>query len=156
MTLENFLVNLGAILGSLGVVLAIVLPGIGSSKSVGMVGEAASAIIIEEPEKFGKSLLLQLLPGSQGLYGFVIALLAIPKIAISMDVVTGFYVLIACLPIAFVGLHSSLAQAKVCIAGINILAKNEEQQIKGIIYGVMVEIYALLGLVMSIILLSNI
>lgn len=152
--LIGFLENAGMVIGALGVALAIILPGIGSARSVGMVGEAAAGLVIEEPEKFGKSLILQLLPGSQGLYGFVIALLAAPKI-VNATPVQGLYILMACLPIAFVGLHSSIAQAKVCVAGITILAKNEEQQIKGVIYGVMVEIYALLGLVMSIILLGN-
>ncbi|WP_064592351.1 V-type ATP synthase subunit K [Streptobacillus moniliformis] len=156
MTLELVLVNLGPALGYLGAALAAILSGIGSAKAVGMVGEAAAGIVIEEPEKFGKSLILQLLPGSQGLYGFVIALLASGKITSATTFSQGVAILMACLPIAFVGLHSALAQAKVSVAGITILAKNEEQQVKGIVYAVMVEIYALLGLVISVILLNNI
>lgn len=155
-SLEVLFENLGPVLGYLGAALAAIIAGIGSAKAVGMVGEAASGIVIEEPEKFGKSLILQLLPGSQGLYGFVIALLASSKITSSLTVVEGFQILMACLPIALVGLHSAIAQAKVAIGGITILAKNEEQQVKGIVYAVMVEIYALLGLVISIILLNSI
>ncbi|CAM3226883.1 V-type ATP synthase subunit K [Streptobacillus felis] len=155
-SLEALLANLGPALGYLGAALAAILAGIGSAKAVGMVGEAAAGIVIEEPEKFGKSLILQLLPGSQGLYGFVIALLASGKITGATTVSQGLAVLVACLPIAFVGLHSALAQARVSVAGITILAKNEEQQVKGIVYAVMVEIYALLGLVISIILLNNV
>ncbi|WP_156300511.1 V-type ATP synthase subunit K [Streptobacillus canis] len=155
-SLEALLVNLGPALGYLGAALAAILAGIGSAKAVGMVGEAAAGIVIEEPEKFGKSLILQLLPGSQGLYGFVIALLASGKISSATTVSQGLVVLVACLPIAFVGLHSAIAQARVSVAGITILAKNEEQQVKGIVYAVMVEIYALLGLVISVILLNNV
>lgn len=155
-SLEALLVNLGPALGYLGAALAAILAGIGSAKAVGMVGEAAAGIVIEEPEKFGKSLILQLLPGSQGLYGFVIALLASGKISSATTVSQGLAVLVACLPIAFVGLHSAIAQARVSVAGITILAKNEEQQVKGIVYAVMVEIYALLGLVISVILLNNV
>ena len=70
--LDGFLVNLGPALGILGAALAAILAGVGSAKAVGMVGEAAAGLMIDEPEKFGKSLILQLLPGSQGLYGFVI------------------------------------------------------------------------------------
>lgn len=115
-----------------------------------MVGEAAAGLIIDEPEKFGKSLIFQLLPGSQGLYGFVIALLATRTTPTT--VLEGLSVFVACLPIAIIGLHSAIAQAKVAVAGI-ILAKNESQSVKGIVYAVMVEIYALLGFVLSIILI---
>lgn len=65
--------NLGTILAILGMALAAILPGIGSAKGVGMTGEAAAALTSEQPEKFGKALILQLLPGTQGLYGFIIA-----------------------------------------------------------------------------------
>lgn len=157
-SLELILENLGIVLALFGAAIAAILSGIGSAKAVGMVGEAAAGVVIEEPEKFGKSLILQLLPGSQGLYGFVIALLASNKIATftNLSVAQGFSILIACLPIAFVGLHSAIAQARVAIAGITILAKNEEQQFKGVIYAVMVEIYALLGLVISMLLLFGV
>ena len=62
----------GMIFGAIGVALAVGLAGIGSAKGVGLVGEAASGLVTEEPEKFGKALVLELLPGTQGLYGFVI------------------------------------------------------------------------------------
>jgi H+transporting two-sector ATPase C subunit len=153
--LDGFLVNLGPALGILGAALAAILAGVGSAKAVGMVGEAAAGLMIDEPEKFGKSLILQLLPGSQGLYGFVIGLLAVGKVTSSTTALQGLSILFACLPIAIVGLHSAIAQARVSVAGITILAKNEEHQFKGIVYAVMVEIYALLGFVISILLLNN-
>ena len=146
--LDGFLVNLGPALGILGAALAAILAGVGSAK-------AAAGLMIDEPEKFGKSLILQLLPGSQGLYGFVIGLLAVGKVTSSTTALQGLSILFACLPIAIVGLHSAIAQAKVSVAGITILAKNEEHQFKGIVYAVMVEIYALLGFVISILLLNN-
>lgn len=151
LTLENIFQNLGPALGLLGAALAVTLAGIGSAKAVSMVGEAAAGLIIDEPEKFGKSLIFQLLPGSQGLYGFVIALLATRTTPTT--VLEGLSVFVACLPIAIIGLHSAIAQAKVAVAGITLLAKNESQSVKGIVYAVMVEIYALLGFVLSIILI---
>lgn len=152
--------NTGLVFAIIGIALAVILPGIGSAKGVGMVGEAASAVVIDEPEKFAKSLILQLLPGSQGLYGFAIGLLALGKItgleenALMMTTQQGMYLLAACLPIALVGLYSAISQAKVSTASITILIKNESQQVKGIIYAVMVEIYALLAFVISFILLG--
>lgn len=145
----------GVFFAILGIALSVILSGMGSAKGVGMVGEAATAVVIDEPEKFGKSLILQLLPGSQGLYGFAIGLLAVGKVSLGMSTLTGLSILLACLPIAIVGYFSAISQAKVSVAGITILIKNESQQAKGIVYAVMVEIYALLAFVISFILISS-
>ena len=143
----------GDILAGLGAALAVFLAGTGSAIGVGLAGEAAAGIVIDEPEKFGKSLVLQLLPGTQGLYGFIIGILVMLRLGAAMPMQEGMNILMACLPIAIVGLTSGIAQGKGSVAGLNILAKNEEQQTKGIIYAVMVETYAILAFVMSIILL---
>lgn len=146
----------GYVFGLLGAALAVLLAGIGSARGVGMVGQAASALIIDEPHKFGKSLVMQLLPGTQGLYGFVVGIIALGKLSPGLTLQLGLAVFMACLPIAFVGYFSAIMQAKVSVCGINILAKNESQSTKGIIYAVMVETYAILALVMSIMLLGNV
>ena len=147
--------NGGIIFAALGAALAVGLSGIGSAKGVGIVGEAAAGLVTEEPEKFGKALVLQLLPGTQGLYGFVIAFLVFTKLASGMELSQGFYLLFACLPVAFGGLWSGIAQGKTAAAGIQILAKNPEHNTKGIILAAMVETYALLGFVMSFMLVSK-
>lgn len=153
----NFFIenNGGIIFAALGAALAVGLAGIGSAKGVGIVGEAAAGLVTEEPEKFGKALVLQLLPGTQGLYGFVIAFLVFSKMSSTMDLTQGLYLLFACLPIAFGGLWSGIAQGKTAAAGIQILAKNPEHNTKGIILSAMVETYALLGFVMSFMLVSK-
>lgn len=143
----------GTIMAGLGAVLAVLLAGTGSAIGVGLAGEAAAGIVIDEPDKFGKSLVLQLLPGTQGLYGFIIGILVMLRLGDALTLEAGMNILVACLPIAIVGLTSGIAQGKVSVAGLNILAKNEEQQTKGIIFAVMVETYAILAFVMSIILL---
>jgi len=75
MSFTEFIVSQGGVIfGGLGVAVAVFLSGIGSAIGIGIVGQAASGLVIEEPEKFGRSLVLQLLPGTQGLYGFVIGL----------------------------------------------------------------------------------
>lgn len=147
--------NGGILFAAIGIVLAVVLSGIGSAKGVGLVGEAATGLIIEEPEKFGKSLVLQLLPGTQGLYGFVIGLMSLGSLSPTMTLAHGLYIMFACLPIAFVGYFSAIYQARTASSGLAILAKNEEHSTKGIIYAVMVETYALLSFVMSLILISS-
>ena len=151
---ELFVQHGGVVIAALGMAISVILSGIGSAKGVGMVGEAASGVIIEEPQKFGKSLVLQLLPGTQGLYGFVIGLMVLTKLNVNMSLAEGFYLFMSCLPVAIVGLISAIAQAKTAVAGVAILAKNEEHSTKGIIYSVMVETYALLSFVISLILVN--
>ncbi|WBW50786.1 V-type ATP synthase subunit K [Peptoniphilus equinus] len=148
--------NGGMILGGLGVALAVALSGIGSAKGVGIAGEAASGVIIEEPEKFGKALVLQLLPGTQGLYGFIIGMLTMLRLSPEITLAQGFGYLMAAVPIGLVGLFSAIAQGKVVVSGINILAKKEEDMTKAIVLAVMVEMYAILALAISFLLMNRV
>ena len=145
----------GIIFAALGIALAVGLSGIGSAKGVGLVGEAATGLVTEEPEKFGKALILELLPGTQGLYGFVVGFLAFTKLTGDMSLAQGMYLLGACLPIALAGYFSGISQGRVAAAGIQILAKKPEHNTKGIILAAMVETYALLGFVISFMLVSG-
>ena len=133
--------------------IATIFSGIGSAKGVGMTGEAAAVLTTEQPEKFGQALILQLLPGTQGLYGFVIAFFILGKMSPDMGMVDGLAMLGASLPIAFTGLSSGIAQGRVAAAGIQILAKKPEHATKGIIFSAMVETYAILGFVISLMLI---
>lgn len=146
----------GIIFAILGMATATIFSGIGSSKGVGMTGEAAAALTTSQPEKFGQALILQLLPGTQGLYGFVIAFLIFTNLSNNLTVVQGLGYLGASLPIAFTGLFSGIAQGKVAAAGIQILAKKPEHSTKGIIYAAMVETYAILGFVISFLLVGQV
>lgn len=152
-----FLENGGLVLGVLSVVIAVLFSGMGSAKGVGRAGEAAAGVVIEEPEKFGKSLVLQLLPGTQGLYGFVIGILILFKlVGGNISLAQGYVYIAAAIPVGVVGYFSAIAQSKVAVSGINILAKNEPQQAKGIIYAVMVELYAILAFAISFLLMNQI
>jgi len=148
--------NGGFVMGALGVALAVGMSGIGSSKGVGIVGQAAAGLLSEQPEKFGKALILELLPGTQGLYGFVIGLLVFLKLSPDTTFAQGLYLLFACLPVAICGLWSGIAQGKAAAAGIQILAKNPEHNTKGMVLAAMVETYALLGFVVSFLLVNGV
>ncbi|MDO5725169.1 MAG: V-type ATP synthase subunit K [Tissierellia bacterium] len=155
--MKTFLLDSGGIIFAvLGIAISVIFSGLGSGKAVGMVGEAAAGVIVEEPEKFGRSLVLQLLPGTQGLYGFAIGILILFKLNISMSLAEGLYLMLCACPVGFVGWSSAISQAKVAIAGINILAKNESHSTKGIVYSVMVEMYAVLAFAISFILLNQV
>lgn len=145
----------GVTFATIGVFVATAIAGIGSAKGVKLVGEAASSLVAEEPEKFGQALVLQLLPGTQGLYGFVIGFLIMTKMTTNLPVTQGLYYLLASLIVGIVGYSSAIAQAKVSVGGIHILAKRAEHATKGIIFAAMVETYALLGFVMSFLLVNR-
>lgn len=150
-----FQTNGGLVISILGIVLAVAMAGVGSAKGVGLVGEAASSLTSEQPEKFGQSLVLQLLPGTQGLYGFVIGFLIMTNLSTSLSLTQGLNYLLAGLIVGATGLWSAIAQARVAVGGIQILAKKPEQTTKGIIFAAMVETYALLGFVMSFLLVNK-
>ena len=151
--LEN---NAGILFAILGMGTATIFAGIGSAIGVGKAGEAAAALMTNQPEKFGQSLILQLLPATQGLYGFAIAAMIFTSLSPDMSIITGLSYLAASLPVAFTGLTSAIPQGKVAAAGIQILAKKPEHFFKGVMYSVMVEMYAILGFVISFLLLGSI
>ena len=153
----NFLETFGGYaLGLLGAGLAALLAGIGSAKGTGIAGEAGAGLVSEDPSKVGKAMILQVIPGTQGLYGFVIWFLAFGKLVPGMSVAEGLQVLAACLPIAFGGLLSGIAQGKVAAASVNILAKKPDDWSKGMILCITVEFYAILALLASFMMLNGI
>ena len=151
---------LGTGLALLRAGLAVGLSGTGSSIGVGMAGQAAAGVVSEEPDKFMKCLILQLLPATQGIYGFIVGFLTLIKLnafnGFIMDsgafisVSGGLGIFFACLPMAIGGLFSAIHQGKVAVAGIALVAKRPEESTKGVLMTAMVETYALLALLISI------
>jgi V/A-type H+-transporting ATPase subunit K len=151
----------GGALAIIGAALAVGLAGIGSAKGVGMAGEATAGILSENPNLFGKCFVLMALPMTQGIYGLVIAFLIVMKAGLfeggmeailSLSVAQGAYYLMAALPIAAVGLISALKQARVAVAGINLLSKRPDQVGKAITSAALVETYAIFALLISVLL----
>lgn len=94
---------------------------------MGIAGEASSGVCTEKPELFGKCLVLQLLPGTQGIYGFLIAFIVLIKTnflggMVDLTQTQGLLILIGCLPVALVGYFSAIYQARVAAAAINMTA----------------------------------
>jgi V/A-type H+-transporting ATPase subunit K len=152
----------GLIYAFVGAALAVILSGIGSAIGVGLAGQAASGVMSEDPEKFGSLLLLVALPGTQGVYGFLSGFLVILKLGVTAGKVIvppahqGLQVLIACMPVAIAGLVSAIHQGKVCAAGIYMVAKQPGESTKALVLGALVETYAVLGLLTTILLLNGI
>lgn len=148
----------GNVLALMGAGLAVILGGIGSIVAVGVTGEKAAGMTAEDPENFGRLLPLQALPGTQGIYGFLAGFLALVRIGafggvMDLDLAQGWQVFFACVPVAITCLVSGLHQAKVCLAGMDIVAKKPEESGKSLILPAMVETYAVLGLLASVLMI---
>ncbi len=152
---------MGMVFALLGAALAALLAGIGSAIGVGRAGEAAAGVVTEDPGKFGKVLILQLLPGTQGIYGLLIAFMVLSNIGIfgnpvEVSTAQGLLYLAASLPMAFVGLYSAMRQSRAAVSGIALVAKRPDQMGKAIIFPAMVETYAILALLVSILAITGI
>ena len=153
----------GLIISTVGAALAMILAGIGSAKGMSLAGQAAAGLVSEDPDNFGKAIVLQLLPGTQGIYGFIVAVLILLFNGIMSGAETlisaqqGWLYFFGSLPIAFVGLFSAIAQGKTAVAGIGLVGKHPDESGKAIVMAIMVETYAVLALLISLltILLSN-
>ena len=148
--------QLGLVYALLGAAVAVFLAGAGSSIGVGIAGRAAAGVVSEDPGKFAKVLIIQLLPGTQGIYGLLVGFITLSKIgllggnAAALDPKTGLLILAACLPVGIVGLISGKAQGQTAAAAIGVVAKIPDQFGKAMLFPAMVETYAILALLISI------
>ena len=144
--------NLPVIMTVCGIVLSIVLSGVGSAKGAAMIGKAAAALISEQPEKFGQSLVLQMMSASQGLYGFIVSFLILMKIDAEISFQSALSFLCAGVIMGISGYITAIHQSVAATAGIQILAKKPEHSTKGVLYSAMIETYAIFAFVVSVLL----
>ena len=151
----------GLIYAAIGAALAAGLAGCGSAIGVGKAGQAAAGVVSEDPGKFGQVLLLQALPGTQGIYGLLVAFIIISKVGLlgSPLAVTpeqGLILLIGALPIGLVGLVSGIYQGHAAAAGIGLVGRRTGETGKGITMAVLVETYAVLALLVSFLMVNGV
>ena len=147
--------SIGQVLALIGAAISVFLAGCGSARGVGIAGEAAAGVISENPDVFGQALVLELLPGTQGIYGFLIGFIVLIKLNVlggewtDLSFAQGMIMLAGCLPIAIVGWRSAIYQGRVAASSICLLGKRPESSGQGISMTVMVETYAVLALLAS-------
>ena len=152
----------GAAIGMLGAGLAVCLAGAGSARGTGIAGEAGTGLLCQDPSKFGKVMILQVVPGTQGLYGLVVGFMCLLRMGVldgtyvDMTLAEGFRYFAACLPIAIGGGISAVAQGRVAAGSINLLAKKPDDWSKGMVLCITVEFYAILSLLVSLLMLIRI
>ena len=154
--LAEFINQFGGLgLAFLGASLAVGLCCVGSARGTGIAGEAATGLLSEAPEHFSKCLILQVIPGTQGLYGLVIWFFVLFVIGVfsggivPLTVTQGLTIAVSCLPMAIGGYRSAVYQGRVAAASINIVAKNPNDWSKGMVLCIIVEFYAILSLLIS-------
>ena len=157
--MEFLFAHSGLAIGLLGAGLAACLAGAGSGIGTGVAGQAGAGLVTEDPSKFGKVMILQVIPGTQGLYGLVVFFVAIMNMglldgtAANLSFVDGCRYFAACMPIGIGGLVTAKYQGKVAAASVNLLAKNPDHWSKGMILCITVEFYAILSLLASMMML---
>ncbi len=152
----------GMAIGLLGAGLAALFCGLGSAKGTGMVGEASAGLLSEDPSKFGKAMILQVIPGTQGLYGTVVWFFAVLQMglldgsAVDLTITEGFRYFVACMPMAIGGWVSAIYQGRVAVSSVHLLAKKPDDWAKGMILCITVEFYAILSLLASFLMVLNV
>jgi len=148
----------GLLIAIIGAAVAAILGGLGSAIGVQMAGKASAGVCSENPDLFGKVLILQALPGTQGIYGFIVAIMVMIKLGLlggspaQLSTGEGWAYFGACMPIAIVGLISAIMQAKTAVSAIHMTAKQPDASAKGMTMTAMVETYAILALLASVLL----
>jgi len=150
--MEIFRENLPTIMTILGIAISIVLSGIGSARGAVMITRSAAALISDQPEKFGQSLVLQMMSASQGLYGFIIGFLIFMNLGDGLTFLTALRCFSAGLIMGLAGYLTAIQQSIAATAGIQILAKKPEHSTKGVLYSAMIETYAIFAFVLSMLL----
>lgn len=153
----------GLAIGFLGASLACGLSCAGSARGCGSAGERGADLLCEDPSAFGKVLIMQVIPGTQGLYGLVVWFFALLQMGVfggniaptDLSVADGLRVAAACIPMATGCAISSPAQGRVAATAINLMAKRPDDWAKGIILCITVEFYAILCLLASFLMLLN-
>lgn len=148
--------SIGVIIAIGAAVLTVITNGIGSALGVQRGGQAAAGVMTENPDLFGKLLILQALPGTQGIYGFLLAVLMMVRLgllggsAVDLELEQGIAFLGATLPLTIVGPISAIFQAKVSVSAIHLTGKQPDASTKGMTLTALVETYAILALLVSI------
>jgi V/A-type H+-transporting ATPase subunit K len=153
--------SMGMVFALTGAAIAVFLSGIGSSIGLGIAAKSATAVLSEKPERYGILMLMVVLPSTQGIYGFVVTLFVMMKLGIFTGAIVtvtwyqGLEILAACLPVGIGGWISAIHQGKTGAAGIMMAAKRPELAFKaGVVFAAMIELYAILGFLISLLLVQ--
>ena len=142
----------------IGGIAAVMLGGIGSATGIRIAATQGAGVMSEKPELFGKLLVLMALPGTQGFYGLIVAVMMCLQTGIMAGKVT--VTPLVGMALMFVGVCtgmvlwlSAVNQGRTSAASINLTAKKPEESGRAIILPALVETYAVVALLAAILLI---
>lgn len=141
-----------------GAIIAVMLGGVGSATGIRIAGAQAAGVLSEKPELFGKLLVLMALPGTQGFYGFICAIMIALRCGIIGGIVTippivGIAVFVVAVCMGIVLWRSAIMQGEASAAAINLTSKQPAEGGRAILIPALVETYAVVALLASILLI---
>lgn len=152
--METFLGLKGLQWALLGGGLAAALGAVGSAIGVARASKIGQGVLADDPDKFGSILILTSLPGTQGFYGFIVALLVYVLFGLGskpdIPLYVGLSVFFACLPGAVGFIVSAIAQSWASQAAVLLVSRQPEAIGKAIIFPALVETYAVTSLVVTV------
>jgi len=140
----------------IGAGFAAVLAGIGSAAGITIAAGTASGILSEDDTKFGQLLPIAAMPGTQGIYGFIAAVLVVVFFNIlggttDLPGIAGFQIFLACQPVAWLCLISAIYQGRTGSSAAGIVAAGKRAP--ALVFPALVETYAILSLIVTILML---
>ncbi len=156
-------VEIGRGLAVAGAGLAVGLACAGSGKGIAIASQAATGVLSEKPNLFGKILILVALPGTQGFYGFITAIMLFMRSGLisgtyTVSLNSGIAMLFVGFGVGFAEFTTAVWQGEASAASISLIARREEEFGRAILWPAMVETYAVVSLlagILTIIFLFN-
>lgn len=146
----------------MGAAFAAIGGGIGSAIGITTISNTASGIVTEDSEKFGRVLPLAAMPGTQGIYGLITAILVLQFFEILLQDTApnipgelGFKIFLSCLPVAVLCLVTAIYQGMTAVGAAGMVARRSEDSGKALIFPALVETYAVFALIATILMLFS-
>lgn len=154
--METFIGISGAGWALFGAAMAAILGGIGSAIGITTAASLVSGVLSEDDTKFGQLLPLAAMPGTQGIYGFIAAVLVLVFFGllggnVDLDAMAGFAIFLACQPVGWLCLFSAVYQGRTAAASAGIIAA--DKRAPALVFPALVETYAILALIVTILML---
>ena len=143
----------------IGAIVVVTVSCLGSAKGILIASSQAAGILSEKPELFGKLLVLMALPGTQGFYGFICAIMIALRTGViignlNITPVIGVSILLIAIATSLVEYLTALIQARAATAAINLTGKQPEEGGRAILIPALIETYAVIALLISILLIT--
>ncbi len=151
-------IEIGTFLAVLGAALALGVPGVATAIGLGAAGVAGAGAVAENKENFKNALVLQSMPQTQTIYGFITALFIIMGAGLlgaagkTISFESGMVMLAAGSIVAITGI-SAIFQGLVAAAGIASSAKTQSAFVPSIVFCGQVETPAIFGFITALIVL---